>query len=211
MTFSIFRTFHTLFHVCFTQQQDRHPERSASQICRITRGLQREVEGPRRFLLADAIPGFPATNPKKSQAPSEAEGSAVHSTSSQCGKDAPPLPCHPACPGVPWDRSVPGFPGTQNSQRPRMRLSVKKGARPLPKPTKSTGNSGERSGGTCGSTGLSWKTACITSNRVEARRAVTRHQPSPEGLGDRREADPSAVEPALSEVEGCGTIPATPT
>jgi hypothetical protein len=20
--------------------------------------------------------------------------------------------CHPACPGVPWDRSVPGFPAT---------------------------------------------------------------------------------------------------
>ncbi len=57
-----------------------------------------------------------------------------------------PYPCHP-------DRSVPGFPTTQNAQHPRMRLSVKRGARPLPKPTKSTGNSGERSGGTCGSNG----------------------------------------------------------
>jgi hypothetical protein len=33
-----------------------------------------------------------------------------------------------ACPGVPWDRSVPGFLTTQNSQRPRMLLSVEKGA-----------------------------------------------------------------------------------
>ncbi len=64
VTFSIFRTFRTHYHVCFTQQQNRHPERSASQIYRITKGLQREVEGPRRCLLADAIPGFPATNYK---------------------------------------------------------------------------------------------------------------------------------------------------
>jgi hypothetical protein len=43
--------------------------------------ILREVEGPRRCLLADALLGFPATNyeekSKKSQAPSEAEGSAV--------------------------------------------------------------------------------------------------------------------------------------
>ena len=60
-----------------------------------------------------------------------------------------PSPCHP-------DQSVSGFPATQNSQHPRMRLSVKKGAPPLPKPTKSTGNPGERSGGICGSTDPSW-------------------------------------------------------
>jgi hypothetical protein len=23
--------------------------------------------------------------------------------------------CHPACPGLPWDRSVPGFPATLDS------------------------------------------------------------------------------------------------
>src|SRR5579859_3462567 len=44
------------------------------------RGLSRGVEGPRRCVLADAARSFPATNYeeiKKSQAPSEAEGSAV--------------------------------------------------------------------------------------------------------------------------------------
>jgi hypothetical protein len=55
----------------------------------------------------------------------------------------------------------------------------------------------ERSRGICSSADLSWKIACVTSYRVEARRAVTRHQPSPEGLGHRREADPSAVGAAL--------------
>jgi hypothetical protein len=67
---------------CFSElPQDRHPERSASRIYRLTEGLQRVVEGPRRCLLADAIRSFPATNykenQKKSQALSEAEGSAV--------------------------------------------------------------------------------------------------------------------------------------
>jgi hypothetical protein len=51
--------------------------------------------------------------------------------------------------------------------------------------------------GICRSGDLPWKTECVTSHRVEARRAVTRHQPSPEGLGVRREADPSAVGAAL--------------
>ena len=51
--------------------------------------------------------------------------------------------------------------------------------------------------GICRSADLSWKTECVTSHRVKARRAVTRHQSSPEGLGDRREADPSAVGAAL--------------
>jgi hypothetical protein len=45
--------------------QDRHPERSASRIYRLTEGLQRVVEGPRRCLLADAIRGSPATNDKE--------------------------------------------------------------------------------------------------------------------------------------------------
>ena len=50
---------------CFQPSpQNRHPERSAPQICRIKKGLQREVEGPRRCLLADAIRSFPATNIK---------------------------------------------------------------------------------------------------------------------------------------------------
>jgi hypothetical protein len=61
-------------------QQSRHPERSASQIYRKQKALCREVEGPRRCLLADALGSFPAANytgDKKSQTPSEAEGSGV--------------------------------------------------------------------------------------------------------------------------------------
>ena len=40
----------------------RHPERSAPQIYRITEGLWRGVEGPRRCLLAGALRSFPATD-----------------------------------------------------------------------------------------------------------------------------------------------------
>jgi hypothetical protein len=39
----------------------RHPERSAAQIYRTRDSLWRVVEGPRRFLLADVLPSFPAT------------------------------------------------------------------------------------------------------------------------------------------------------
>ena len=45
-----------------TAPQNRHPERSASQIRRIKKGLGRGVEGPRRCLLADALLSFPSTN-----------------------------------------------------------------------------------------------------------------------------------------------------
>jgi hypothetical protein len=70
---------------CFSElPQDRHPERSASRIYRLTEGLQRVVEGPRGCLLADALHSFPATKTireiKKSQPPSEAERSAVPRT-----------------------------------------------------------------------------------------------------------------------------------
>jgi hypothetical protein len=41
--------------------QDRHPERSASRMYRMTAGLQRVVEGPRGCSLADALHSFPAT------------------------------------------------------------------------------------------------------------------------------------------------------
>src|SRR3984893_9008269 len=47
--------------------QSRHPERSAARIYRITDGLWRAVEGPRRCLLADALPSFPATNYRPNQ------------------------------------------------------------------------------------------------------------------------------------------------
>ena len=60
-------------------------------------------------------------------------------------KRHPPL-CHLACPGLPWDRSVPRFPTSQHSRLPRMRLSVEKGAQSLSTPPSSTGNLGERSG-----------------------------------------------------------------
>jgi hypothetical protein len=46
-----------------------------------TKALWRGVEGPRRYLLADALQDFPAAiykGSKKSQALSEAEGRAVH-------------------------------------------------------------------------------------------------------------------------------------
>src|ERR1700722_12731157 len=48
-------------------KKTRHPERSAAPICRMTNGLTREVEGPRRCPLADALPSFPATNYKPNQ------------------------------------------------------------------------------------------------------------------------------------------------
>jgi hypothetical protein len=41
---------------------------------------------------------------KKSQAPSEAEGSAVRFPATNPNQSCSPL-CHPACPGEPWDRS----------------------------------------------------------------------------------------------------------
>jgi hypothetical protein len=48
---------------CFVNLlQSRHPERSAAQIYRIMDGLLRGVEGPRRCLLSDVLPSFPATN-----------------------------------------------------------------------------------------------------------------------------------------------------
>jgi hypothetical protein len=46
----------------FNPKQNRYPERSGAQICRITNGLGREVEGPRRSKSADALRSFPTTN-----------------------------------------------------------------------------------------------------------------------------------------------------
>jgi hypothetical protein len=53
--------------------------------------------------------------------------------------ERPSLLCH-------LDRSVPGFPTSRCSQRPRVRLSVKRAACRASKPRVSTGNPGERSG-----------------------------------------------------------------
>ena len=65
VTFSIFSCFlhiqPAVFQALSSPQQSRHPERSASQICRKQRALWRGVEGPRRCLLADALHSFPAT------------------------------------------------------------------------------------------------------------------------------------------------------
>jgi hypothetical protein len=62
VTFLIFRVFFTPNRLLFLKlPQGRHPERSASQIYRLTEGLWRAVEGPRRCLLADALQSFPAT------------------------------------------------------------------------------------------------------------------------------------------------------
>jgi hypothetical protein len=47
----------------FSPPQRRHPERSAARIYRITDGLWRGVEGPRRGLLSDVPPSFPTATP----------------------------------------------------------------------------------------------------------------------------------------------------
>jgi hypothetical protein len=60
-------------------QQNRHPERSASQIYRIPEGLWRAAEGPRRCLLADALASFPATNYKEIKKVTSSERSASQS------------------------------------------------------------------------------------------------------------------------------------
>ncbi len=52
------------YQTCFTPQQNRHPERSASQIYHVTKDLRREVEGPRRCLPADAVRSFLTTKLK---------------------------------------------------------------------------------------------------------------------------------------------------
>src|ERR1700722_8670993 len=46
---------------CFPPQS-RHPERSTTQAYRHNDGLWCGVEGPRRCLLADALPSFPAVS-----------------------------------------------------------------------------------------------------------------------------------------------------
>jgi hypothetical protein len=43
--------------------QTRHPERSASQIDRVTQSLWRGVEGPRRCLITHATRSFSTTGP----------------------------------------------------------------------------------------------------------------------------------------------------
>jgi hypothetical protein len=89
VTFSIFRVFYSTNRRFFNPPQSRHPERSAARICRITDALWRGVEEP----VPSVAEGTQAmivgrcssklsshkiqSKSKKSQAPSEAEGSAV--------------------------------------------------------------------------------------------------------------------------------------
>ena len=70
--------------------------------------------------------------------------------SNYCHWEHSPSLCH-------LDRSVPGFPTSHCQRRPLVRLSVKRAACRSSKPRVSTGNPGQRSGGTCGSAALSWK------------------------------------------------------
>jgi hypothetical protein len=89
-----------------------------------------------------------SSRPKRS----EVEGPAVLSITKPIPDEKPQSPlCHPACPGLPWDRSVPRFLTSQHSRLPRMRLSVEKGAQSLSTPLRFTRNLGERSAGICGS------------------------------------------------------------
>ena len=60
--FSILRVFRTPAKCASNSQQNRHPERSASQIYRKQAALLRGVEGPRRRGLSDAFGSFPAAN-----------------------------------------------------------------------------------------------------------------------------------------------------
>jgi hypothetical protein len=54
--------------------------------------------------------------------------------------------CHPACPGAPWDRSVPGFPTSQNSPTTTCAAFRRESRTVFATPPSFTGNSGERSG-----------------------------------------------------------------
>ena len=62
MTFSIFSCFLRSQPDAFHPPQSRHPERSAARIHRITDGLWRVVEGPRRCLCWQML--FPAFQPQ---------------------------------------------------------------------------------------------------------------------------------------------------
>src|ERR1700722_5843237 len=65
VTFSILSRFLHPTRCFKSPPKRRHPERSASQIHRITEDLWRGVEGPRRCMLADALRSFPATDYKE--------------------------------------------------------------------------------------------------------------------------------------------------
>ena len=96
MTFSILRVFCTRNRMFFNPKQNRHPERSAAQIYRITNGLLRVVEEP----VPSVAEGTPAmlvgryslelsnhklqSKLKKVTSSGEAEGSAVRLTRSKC-------------------------------------------------------------------------------------------------------------------------------
>jgi hypothetical protein len=80
--------------------------------------------------------------------PNQADEKRLLFSNYSSGRATPP-PCHP-------DRSATGFPTLRCWRRPRVRLSV------------STGNPGERSGGTCGSAVSSWATPVQQLQSLEA-------------------------------------------
>src|SRR5580692_11661052 len=61
------RVFYTRPDVFQSPLQNRHPERSASQIYRITQGFMARSRRTPAMLLADALPSFPATGYKGNQ------------------------------------------------------------------------------------------------------------------------------------------------
>jgi hypothetical protein len=58
----IFLVFRASTQTFLTSPKNRHPERSASQICGTTESLSRGVEGPRRRSFVDTLQGFLMTN-----------------------------------------------------------------------------------------------------------------------------------------------------
>jgi hypothetical protein len=57
--------------------------------------------------------------------PTQGDEKTPRSRNRSLWKLRPPL-CHPACPGVPWDRSEPGFPASLRWTGARVRLSLRK-------------------------------------------------------------------------------------
>jgi hypothetical protein len=120
--------------------QNRHPERSASRIYRLTQHFWRESKDPKDDYWPMLFRVFRHQNLKeikKSQTPSVAEGPAVRPGS--LTKLSFRQLCHRI---VILDRTAPGFPATQRQTWPRVRLSVKKAALSSPTPPTSAGNPG---------------------------------------------------------------------
>jgi len=79
--------------------------RSASQIYRLTEGFWRAVEGPRGWLLADALRSFPAAKPERNQKSHSLRAKPrdlqFHSTPNQCCR----LQLYQPLANSPWKRT----------------------------------------------------------------------------------------------------------